>query len=116
MAELRVDNGELELVLSPAEKALGAHRDLRVPLSAVQSVEVLDNAHEPADHGFKVGERLPGVSEIGSIHDRGKTIFAAVHHDTPRGILVRLSGVNYDEWVVGCADPEGVASAIVAGR
>jgi len=110
MAELKVDGNDLVLHLSLGEKVLGAHGDPRVPLSAIQSVEVLENAHEPADHGIKVGERLPGVVEVGTIYSDGKKMFAAVHHQTPRGLRIQFEGVKYDEWVVGCADPEAVIS------
>ena len=43
---------------------------------------------------------------------RTRRLFAAVHHDTPRGLRVRLEGGSYDEWIVGCADPEGVAAVL----
>ena len=42
----------------------------------------------------------------------GRKIFAAVHHDTPRGVRVLLQGVPYDEWLVGCADPEAVIAGL----
>jgi hypothetical protein len=112
MAELQVEDGELVLHLSLGEKAASIHGDPRSPLSAVRSIEVLDDAHEPADHGFRVGERLPGVVEVGAIFEGGQKIFAAVHHDTPRGVLVRFEGANFDEWIVGCADPEAVIAGL----
>ena len=58
MAEVVVDGDELVLRLSRAEKFEAVHGDLRAPRSAVRSVEVLEDAHEPADHGLKEGERL----------------------------------------------------------
>ena len=118
MAELRVEGGELVLQLSRLEKLEGVHRDLRVPLSAVQLVEVLDDAHGPAgvSAGIKVGTRIPGVVEVGSIHGRTQKIFAAVHHDTPRGLRVRLDGSEYDQWIVGCADPEAVVAGLALPR
>jgi hypothetical protein len=112
MAELRVEGGELVLHLSGREKAEAVHGDLRVPLSAVRGIEILQDAHEPADHGFKVGMRLPGVAEVAIIHDAGRKLFAAVRRDTPRGVRVLLQGTSYDEWIVGCADPEAVATAL----
>ena len=51
MAVLRIEDGELALHLSAAEKVGAVHGDLRIPLSAVRRVEVLEDAHEPADHG-----------------------------------------------------------------
>lgn len=113
MAELVVEGDELVLRLSTAEKVEGVHGDLRAPRSAVRAVEVLDDAHGAAGirAGLKVGTRLPGVIEVGTILGRAKR-FAAVHHDTPRGVRVVLDGTSYDEWIVGCADPEAVAARI----
>ena len=71
MAELQVEGDELVLHLSLGEKAASVHADPRVPLSALQRVEVLEDAHEPADHGWRVGERLPGVVEVGTIFEGG---------------------------------------------
>jgi hypothetical protein len=114
MAELRVEGSELVLHLSSAEKAESVHRDLRAPLSAVRGVEVLEDAHGPAGirAGIKIGTRIPGVVEVGIIQGRTKRLFAAVHHDTPRGLRVRLDGDFYDEWIVGCADPQAVAARL----
>jgi hypothetical protein len=78
----------------------------------VRGVEVIEDAHEPADHGFKTGTRMPGVVEVGTMRTSGRKIFAAVHHDTPRGVRVLLQGVPYDEWLVGCADPEAVIAGL----
>ena len=115
MAQLQLDDGDLVLRLSALEKAGGVHGDLRVPLSAVRSVEILQDAHQPADGGIKIGTRIPRVIELGTILGGGRKIFAAVHHDTPRGVLVVLEGSSYDEWIVGCADPETVAQTVLAG-
>jgi len=118
MADLRIDGNELVLHLSAAEKLEGVHGDLRAPLSAVRGVEILDDAHEPVGihAGLKIGTRLPGVVEVGTILGPLK-LFAAVHRDTPRGLRIRLEGTSYDEWIVGCADPESVAARLaqVAG-
>jgi hypothetical protein len=116
MAELLVDGDEVVLRLSTVEKMEGLHGDLRAPLSAVRDVQVLDDAHAAAGirAGIKVGTRWPGVVEVGRIYG-GKKRFAAVHHDTPRGVRVVLDGTEFDEWIVGCAEPESVA-ALVGGR
>jgi len=113
MAELRIEGGELVLHLSAAEKLEGVHGDVRAPLSAVRGVEILDNAHKPVgiSSGLKIGTRLPGVVEVGTILGP-KKLFAAVHHDTPRGLRISLQGTSYDEWIVGLADPEGVAARL----
>ena len=116
MAELLIEGDALVLHLSRMEEFEAVHGDLRAPLSAVRSVEVLDDAHEPVDHGFKVGERLPGVSEVASVRTGGQRIFAAVHHDTPRGVRVVFEGAAYDAWIVGAADPEKVAAELESKR
>jgi uncharacterized protein len=114
MAELRIDGNELVLHLTAAEKIEGVHGDLRAPLSAVRGVEVLDAAHAPVGvhAGIKIGTRIPGVVEVGTVQGPTRRLFAAVHRDTPRGLRVRLEGTGYDEWIVGCADPEAVAAGL----
>src|SRR6266699_4280613 len=114
MAVLRIEGGELALHLSAAEKIGAVHGDLRVPLAAVSRVEVLENAHEPADRGIKLGTRIPGMIEVGTVRGGGRNIFAAVLPDTPRGVRIVLDGSFYHEWIVGCADPESVAEQIMA--
>jgi hypothetical protein len=56
--------------------------------------------------------RRPGMAEVAIVRDDGRKIFAAVHRDTPRGVRVLLDGTSYDEWIVGCADPEAVAAGL----
>jgi hypothetical protein len=113
MAELAVEGGDLVLRLSAAEKVEAVHGDLRVPLSSVKRVEVIEDAHRSARLiGLKVGTRIPGLIEVATVNGASKTIFAAVHHGTPRGVRVLLDGTGYDEWVVGCSDPEGVVAAL----
>jgi hypothetical protein len=114
MAVLRIEDGELALHLSAAEKVGAVHGDLRIPLSAVRRVEVLEDAHEPADHGMKLGTRIPGRTEVGTVRGDGRNIFAVVLPDTPRGVRIVLDGSFYHEWIIGCADPESVAQQITA--
>src|SRR6202020_681282 len=103
MADLRIEGNELVLHRSGAEKAEGVHGDLRAPLSAVRGIEVLDDAHGPAGikAGIKIGTRIPGVIEGGVVQGAPRRLFAAVHHNAPRGLRIRLEGTAYDEWIVG---------------
>ena len=116
VAELQLEGGELVLHLSGAEKAEAVHGDLRVPLSAVRGVEVLDDAHgwTGIGVGFKVGMRVPGVATVATVRGHGEKVFVAVHGDTPRGVRVRLEGAPWDEWIVGCPDPEAVAATLAS--
>jgi hypothetical protein len=114
MAELRIEGDELVLHLSLAEKVEGVHGELRAPLSAVSGIDVLDDAHEAAgpSAGVKIGTRIPGVVEVGTVQGRSHRRFVAVHHDTPRGLRIQLDATSYDEWIVGCANPEAVAARL----
>ena len=115
MAELLVEGDELVLHLSGTEKLESVHGDLRAPRSAIRSVDVLEDAHDPADHGLKIGERLPGYSEVAVVRTGGQKLFAAVHHDTPRGLRIDFDGTDYDAWIVGSADPESLKARIEQG-
>jgi hypothetical protein len=112
VADLQVEGNELILHLSKSEVAEAIHGELRAPLVDVTSVEILDDAHDAADHGLKTGTRIPGVIEVGTVHSDGKRIFTAVHRSTPRGVRVVLQNGSFDEWIVGCEDPESVAAQI----
>jgi hypothetical protein len=114
MAELQLEGDELVLHLSGMEKAEAVHGDLRVPRSAISGVEVLDDAHSwtGVETGFKVGMRVPGVASVAVVRGHGEKVFVAVHRDTPRGVRVRLADAPWDEWIVGCADPETVAASL----
>jgi hypothetical protein len=109
MAVLNRDGDDLVLTLSTLEKAESLHGDIRAPLAAVRGVEVLDDAIH-AVHGLKLpGARWPGKIAVGTFVGRHrKKTFAVVHHDTPRGLRVRLEGAAFDELLVGCDDPEAV--------
>ncbi len=114
MAELHIEDDQLVLHLTPAEKLESVHGDLRAPLSSVRGIEVLDDAHAPVGPraGLKIGTRIPGFIEVATIQGRKQRLFAAVHHDTPRGLRVSLDGTSFDEWIVGCADPEALAAQL----
>jgi hypothetical protein len=114
MAELQLEGDELVLHLSGAEKAEAVHGDLRVPMLTIRGVEVLEDAHSwtGIGVGFKVGMRVPGVATVATVRGHGEKVFVAVHGDTPRGVRVRLEGAPWDEWIVGCADPEAVAAIL----
>jgi hypothetical protein len=110
MAELEAADGKLTLRLSAIEKAEAVHGDLHVPLTAVRSVEVLDDAAEMTRirTGFKVGMRVPGSATVAVVRGGGRKMFIAVHADTPRAVRVLLDGDSFDEWIVGVDDPESV--------
>jgi len=112
MAELHREGDELVLSLSAAEQAEALHGSIRVPMSSVRGVEVVDDVLH-AVHGMKtVGAAWPGRFFIGTFRQETKT-FAAVHHATPRGVKVTLQDANFDELIVGTPNPEAVVAELV---
>lgn len=114
VAELTIEGEVLVLRLSVLERVEALHGQLRMPLASVRQVEVLDNAHQAIGwRGVKLpGSRIPGVVEVGTFLTGGRRVFAVVHHDTPRGLRIRLADADFDELVVGCADPETLAAKL----
>jgi hypothetical protein len=117
MAQLTREGDELVLTLNKVEKAESLHGDIRVPVASVRGIEVEEDViHEV--HGMKFpGARWPGKFAVGRIigpietKTFGKT-FAVVHHDTARGLRVRLDGTSFDQWLIGFDDPEAVKSGL----
>ena len=113
MAELSPEGNDLVVHLSLAEKAEAVHGDIRVPMSSVREVEVVDDAVHAVNAFTKsVGASWPGLFVIGTFHSQGSKVFAVVHHNTTRGVRVRLEGANFDELLVGCDAPEAVAARL----
>ena len=110
MAELTRDAQDFVVVLSHVEKVESVHGDVRVPMSSVRAVEVVEDVVH-AVPGLKViGSGWPGRFAIGTYSggpDDLKT-FAVVHHDHPRGLRVQLEGDRFDQLVISCEDPEGM--------
>ena len=117
MAELIRDGQALVVKLSTLEKAEAVHGDIRVPWSSVQSVTVLEDAID-AVHGLKLpGSRIPGVFAMGTFKSsRDGNLFAIVHHQTPRGVKVTLTGAAYDALIIGSEDPERMIATLTPGQ
>ncbi|MCF8567378.1 PH domain-containing protein [Alicyclobacillus tolerans] len=112
MAELVREEDTIVLRMSTIEKLEGVHGDIKVPVSAVQSVTVLDDVIH-AVHGVKMpGSRLPGVFAMGTFLSKEGTTFVMVHHQNKRGLKLALKGVSYDALIVGVDDPEQVAISL----
>ena len=113
MAELMREADNLVLKLSTAEKMESVHGDIRVPISAVKSVTVLDDVIH-AVRGIKMpGTRIPGVVAMGTFLSGSDTTFAIVHHQNKRGLKVVLAdrsstGLGLTALIIGLDDPEGV--------
>ncbi|PSR33820.1 MAG: hypothetical protein C7B46_08210 [Sulfobacillus benefaciens] len=112
MAELLRDGDELVLRLTTLEKMEGVHGDIRVPLSAVQSISVVEDVIH-AVHGLKMpGSRIPGIFAMGTFITGNSTTFAIVHHQNKRGVRVLLQGGKYDALIIGAEDPEKLVASL----
>ena len=113
MANIAREGNEIVLKLSTGERIMAMHRDVRVPLSAVKSIDVVD---EPIHRiqglkprNFKVfGGYWPGWFAYGSFFDGTvrRLLFAAVNGRKPRGLEITLDGAKYTRLIVSLDHPE----------
>jgi len=118
VADLRKEGTDLVLDLSLIEKVLAKHGSLRVALSSVVGVEVVNDAKHAVGWVTLMGAAFPGSFGIGAFHShgsRGFRQFAVVHRNTPRGVRVRLQGATFDEFIVGYDNPEAVVTSLGFG-
>ena len=119
MANIAREGNEIVLELSSGERILAVHRDVRVPLRAVKSVDVVD---EPIHRiqglkprNFKLfGGYWPGRFAYGSFFDGAahRLLFAAVDGRKPRGLESTLEGAKYTRLIVGLDDPHATKTAL----
>jgi hypothetical protein len=113
VADLRTDGDEVVLHMGALEKAEGFHGDIRIPLSAVTAVRVVDTAW-PELRGVRApGTGVPDVIAVGTRRGGFGKDFAAVHGKGP-AVVVELEGAEYGHLIVTCDDADTVASAIRA--
>jgi len=111
MADLTVDGNELVLHLHAVEKAEGFHADIRVPLTAVDSVRAVDDAW-PELRGIRApGTGVPDVIAVGTRRGGFGKDFAAVH-GRGQAVVVELTGAEYGRLVLTCDDAPGVATKV----
>jgi hypothetical protein len=111
MADLLTEDETLVLHMSKLEKAEGFHRDIRVPLSAVTAVRVVDNAW-PELRGLRApGTGVPNVIAVGTRRGGFGKDFAAVHGKGP-AVVVELEGAEFGRLVVTTDDATATAAAI----
>ncbi|MHB8189512.1 MAG: hypothetical protein ACYDHP_03620 [Ferrimicrobium sp.] len=112
MAKVFVDGEILFIELSAVEKLESIHGEIHVPISSIRSIEVVEDALS-AVHGLRSpGTGVPGLIAVGTYRGRAGSMFAVVHHDTPRGIRIRLEGADFDELLIGVADPEELVASL----
>ncbi|HEY6538681.1 MAG TPA: hypothetical protein VI138_06550 [Candidatus Dormibacteraeota bacterium] len=111
MADIRIEQGRLIVALTTVEKLEAVHGDLRVPLSAVGELEVVDQPLALL-HGFKlIGAGVPGSTAVGIWEGPEGRTFSVEHHAS-RGLVINLEGQAYRRLIIGSADPEGLAERV----
>jgi len=111
VATLLVDGSDLLVKMSEVEKFEAMHADIRVPLSTVRSVRVVDDAW-PELRGIRApGTGIPGVIAVGTRRGSFGKDFAVVH-GKEQAVVVELDGAAYSRVVVTAPDAGSVAAEI----
>lgn len=113
MASLSIGPDDVDVVLRPWEQALAFHRTLRLPLTAIVHVGVV-NSPWAALRGWRVtGLGIPGVRALGvRRHGTGRD-FAAVSNKSA-AVLIELNAGRYEQVIVTVPDAEATATALAA--
>jgi hypothetical protein len=121
MANMAREGHEIVLKLSAGERIMAMRRDVRVPLAAVQSVDVVDEPIRRIQglkpRNFKVfGGYWPGRFAYGSFFDGAvrRLLFAAVSGRKPRGLEITLDGARYSRLIVSLDHPDTAKTALTA--
>ena len=121
MANVVREGNEIVLKLSAGERIMAMHRDVRVPLSAVNSVDVVDEPIRRIQglkpRNWKVfGGYWPGWFAYGSFFDGAvrQLLFAAVNGRKPRGLEITLDGARYTRLIVSLDHPDVSKTALTA--
>ena len=121
MADVAREGNEIVLKLSTGERIMAMQRDVRVPLSAVTSVDVVDELIRRIQglkpRNFKAwGGYWPGWFAYGSFFDGAvrQRLFAAVNGRKPRGLEITLDGAKYTRLIVSLDHPDAAKTALTA--
>jgi hypothetical protein len=113
VAQLRVDGSELFLELSTMEKAEAVHGNVRVPLTAVQDVRLVDDPW-PELRGIRApGTGIPGKIAVGTRRGGFGKDFAVVH-GKGAAVVVELAEADFQRLVVTDDSAADVVAAIRA--
>ena len=121
MADIAREGNEIVLKLSAGERILAMHGDVRVPLSAVKSVDLVDGpirrirGLRPRNSKL-FGGYWPGWFAYGSFFDGAvrQLLFAAVNGRKPRGLEITLDGAKYTRLIVSLDHPDAAKAALTA--
>ena len=105
MASLVIDDQEVTVSLSAAERLEALHGNVTVPRAAVVRAWVAPDGLEEV-HGLKMpGTAWPGVIMVGTWRD-GEVVTFAVCHGRRSALVLDLADQVYDRIVVTVENPE----------
>jgi hypothetical protein len=111
VATLTVEGSDLVIKMSELEKFEAVHPDIRVPVSAIRAVRVVEDAW-PELRGIRApGTGIPGVIAVGTRRGSFGKDFAVVH-GRERAVVVELEGANYTRILVTTPDADNVVAEI----
>jgi hypothetical protein len=111
MATLIVEGSDLVVKMSELEKVEAVHPDIRVPISTIRAVRVVEDAW-PELRGIRApGTGIPGVIAVGTRRGSFGKDFAVVH-GRERAVVVELEGASYARILVTTPDADNVAAEI----
>jgi hypothetical protein len=111
VAVLSADGSDLVVTMSEVENFEALHRDIRVPLSTVRAVRVVDDAW-PELRGIRApGTGIPGVIAVGTRRGSFGKDFVVVHGKDP-AVVIEFAGAAYSRIVVTTPEATSVAAEI----
>ena len=115
VAHFEVDGDQLVLRLTTEEHLEGIHRDLELPRDSVASARVTDDVWSELRGIRAPGTGIPGVVAVGTRRGGFGKDFAVVHGKGP-GVVIELTGQDFERIVITVPDPEAEVARINAGR
>lgn len=111
MAQVRVDQHELDVRLQGLHQLWGFTRRIRVPLAHVRGATA-DPGVVDEPKGLRApGLHVPGLATVGTFHRDGERHFWDVRHGA-RAIVIELDREAYDRLILEVHHPRDVVDAI----
>jgi hypothetical protein len=114
VATLEIEGDELVVHVSGWQRVWAFHGDVRVPLSAVQAVDVPDNVWLALRGWRSTGVAFPGKTALGKRRHGDGWDFTAVSGTHDGAVRVSLNGGEFEQLLVSVPDAQAVAHTVAA--
>ena len=114
MARLEIGQDRLRVHLDWWEKLCLRRSHLTIPLRAITSVQMVDNAAEVLGDGrFEQAVHVPGLTVCGvhSTDEEGGRTFVVAHRQGP-GVVLGLKDATFDRIVISLSNPAADVQAL----